>query len=128
MTIRKRAKRSRALAGERYQDWLTRQLPRAIPVDRAASSKYQQPGVYVVLDRGQSIYGQSIYVGETLNVADRVEQIINTEAWMNFGPTSVKVIDAGDQQMRYGLQSVLIGRTNPVLNSVLLRTDHDAAS
>jgi hypothetical protein len=67
-------------------------------------------------------------VGETLNVRNRVEQILNTESWMKFGPTSLKVIEAGDQPMRYGLQSHLIGKMNPFLNSVLLRPDFSASA
>ncbi len=84
------------------------------------SEKYELPGVYVLLD-----HGQALYVGETLNVSGRVEQVLQTESWMDFGPTSVKVVETDDQQMRYGLQSTLIGRTNPVLNSVLLRPSDD---
>ena len=122
LTIRKRAKQSRAVATERFPDWLTRPLPRAISLDRGAAPNWAQPGVYVVMD-----HSRPIYVGETLNVQRRVEQIRNTAAWMSFGPTSVKIVDAGDQPTRYGLQSILIGRTNPVLNTVLLRPDFDAA-
>jgi hypothetical protein len=122
MAIRKRAKKSRKWATDRFQEWLTRPLPRVISLDRGATPKYEQPGVYILMD-----HSRSIYVGETLNVKNRLEQIQATDAWMRFGPTSVKIIDAGDQPTRYGLQSILIGRTNPVLNSVLLRPDYDAA-
>ena len=116
MAIRKRAKKSKALAAKHSQAWLTKQLPRAIPLNRCTSAKYQTPGVYVVVD-----HDEPLYVGETRDVRGRVEQILNTESWMNFGPKSVQLIDTSDQQMNYGLQSLLIGRSNPILNSVLLR-------
>jgi site-specific DNA-methyltransferase (adenine-specific) len=122
MALRKRAKKSKALATEHFQEWFTKQLPRAIPLDRCVSPEYEKPGVYVVVD-----HGESLYVGETLNVRARVEQILNSESWMNFQTRSVKLIDADDQQMNYGLQSILIGRTNAVLNSVLLRPECEPA-
>jgi site-specific DNA-methyltransferase (adenine-specific) len=119
MAIRKRAKRSRALAATHFRDWDPRQLGRSIQLDRCLSAKYEHPGVYVVLD-----HRQPLYVGETLNVRHRVQQIRDSELWREFGPTSLKLIDTrGQQSLQYGLQSHLIGRTNPVLNSLLLRPD-----
>jgi excinuclease UvrABC nuclease subunit len=104
-------------------------LSRQVPLHRFASDKYEIPGVYVVVD-----HGGPLYVGETLNLKARVEQILNTKSWMRFGPKSIKLIDpksaelvdASDQKTRHGLQSHLIGKTNPLLNSVLLRPDYDA--
>jgi site-specific DNA-methyltransferase (adenine-specific) len=121
MAIRKRAKRSRSFAAERFPNWDMGQLSRAMPLHRCMSNKYEHPGVYVVAD-----HGGPLYVGETLNIKGRVEQILNTESWMNFGPKSVKAVETSDQKMRYGLQSHLIGQLNPVLNSVLLRPDFEA--
>ncbi len=122
LSIRKRAKRSRSLATERYQDWDAGQLSRATPLKQCLSEKCEHPGVYVVRDPSGALY-----VGETLNLRDRVQQMLDTEAWMKFGPKSLKVIETGDQQMRYGLQSHLIGKTNSFLNSVLLRPDYTAS-
>jgi len=123
MAVRKRAKRSRSSAMEHLQDWNIGQLPRAMPIDQCASSKHEHAGVYVVVD-----HGGPLYVGETLNIRSRVEQILNTESWMNFGPKSVRPVDIGDQKMRYGLQSHLIGQMNSVLNSVLLRPDYETVT
>ena len=126
MTIRKRAKKSRKLAAGRSRNWSSLKLSRQIPLVRFTSVEHEIPAVYVVVDKGGALY-----VGETLNLKARVEQIRNTESWMRFGPKSLKLIDAksadlvdpNDQQVRHGLQSHLIGRTNPLLNSVLLRPD-----
>ncbi len=121
VAIRKRAKKSRALATAEFQDWLTKPLPRAVPLERCLSAKHERPGVYVVLsDDGP------IYVGETLDIKSRVQQILNTQAWQNFQPKSVKAIEsdaAADQRTQHALQSILIERTNAPLNSALLRPD-----
>jgi site-specific DNA-methyltransferase (adenine-specific) len=123
LAIRKRAKKSRSLARERFQNWDTGQMSRKIPLGRFNSSKFERPGVYVVVD-----HVEPFYVGETLNVKARVDQIRNTEAWMKYGPKSVQLIDESDQQMQYGLQSYLIGQSDPVLNSVLLRPNYAAVA
>ena len=116
LAIRKRASKSRKLAMQRIQHW-PRRLPQAIPLAQCVCPRYEHPGVYVVaVDR------DSLYVGETLNIRQRVEQILGTDSWMNFRPQSIQVIETRDQQQeQHGLQSHLIGQRNPILNSVLLR-------
>ncbi len=121
LAIRKRAKRSRTLARERCGTWRTRKLPRPIALDAFTPKASQRQAVYVVQDEGHPFY-----VGETRDLAARVEQL-KTELWSQFRPRSLTIIETADQPMRYGLQSVLIGRTNPVLNSMLLRPDYDEA-
>jgi excinuclease UvrABC nuclease subunit len=106
-------------------------MPRKIPLARLTSSKYERPGVYLVVD-----HSGPLYVGETFNVKARVEQMLNTELWMKFAPQAVRLIDpesagfvdAGDPQMQRALQSHLVGQTNPLLNSVLLRPDYKDAA
>jgi site-specific DNA-methyltransferase (adenine-specific) len=123
MAIRKRAKRSRSLAGERFQNWNTEQLSRKIPLRQFNSNKYEHPGVYLVFN-----HAEPFYVGETLNIKARVEQIRKTDAWLKYGPKSVRLIEETDQNSRYGLQSHLIGQYDPVLNSALLRPDYEAVT
>ena len=119
MAIRKRAKRSRAHARECFADWRTKKLPRSVPLDKLASTKDDRGVVYIVEDKGQPFY-----VGETRNLKARVEQL-SADWWMKFRPSSLRIIEAADQRMRYGLQSILIGRENPILNSVLLQPDYE---
>lgn len=122
LAVRKRAKRSRALAAQLAQESFNRRLSRARPLDRCLSSKYEHPGVYVVVN-----HKKPLYVGETNNVRTRVEQILESEAWSCFEPTSVRLSGTmNPQQSRYGLQSYLIGKKAPVLNSELLRPDNEA--
>lgn len=118
LAIRKRAKKSKKLAEEHFREWLDKQLPRATPLDRCLSKKHEIPGVYVVVDQGDPLY-----VGETLDVGGRVRQMLNSESWQKFGPKAVRIIENSDQQMNYGLQSILIARMDPILNSLLLRPD-----
>ena len=121
MALRKRAKKSRAFARAHFQDWRKKRLPRGTTLDRCLSEKYKRRGVYVVVN-----HGEPLYVGETLNVKARVEQILHTESWMSFEPTTIKVLDSENQRTHYGLQSILIERANPVLNAAMLRSDAEA--
>ena len=115
MSIRKRAKKSKALAVKHFKDWLKKPLPRSVPLSGCTAKKYENHGVYIVLN-----HSQPLYVGETFNVKNRIDQILDTSGWMNFEPQSVKFVASDDQATQHGLQSILIQRTNPLLNSHLL--------
>ena len=115
MSIRKRAKKSKAIAVKHFKDWLKKQLPRAVPLSSCTSKKYEIHGVYVVLN-----HSQPLYVGETVNVKNRIEQMLDTDCWMDLEPKSVKMVVSEDQSTQHGLQSILIKRTNPLFNSHLL--------
>jgi len=117
LAIRKRATQSRLLAKERFLDWLTRDLPRATPLSRCKTARYEQPGVYVLANTGQHLF-----VGETFNLRSRVEQTSETDSWANFDLQSLKFVPSKGQQLQqHGLQSLLIHRTKPLLNWQLLR-------
>jgi site-specific DNA-methyltransferase (adenine-specific) len=118
MSIRKRAKRSKLLARDLYHEWLTCDLPRAVSLSRCTSPRYEQPGVYLLAS-----HGRPLYVGETSNVKQRIERLTNANSWMELEPKSVRFLPASSQDMRHGLQSILIERLNPFLNSQLLRPD-----
>ena len=117
ISIRKRAKKSKSLAVKKFSDWLTKPLPRTVPIARCTSEKYDNRGVYIVLN-----HNQPLYVGETFNVKRRVEHILNNECWMELEPTSVKFIPGSDLAAQHGLQSILIQRTNPLFNYHLLQS------
>ena len=115
MSLRKRAQKSKTLARSVYQQWLHDKLPRSVAIAGCLSQKYERAGVYVV-----SNHNQTLYVGETHNVKSRIEQILNTESWMNLEPQSVRFLPTDGQSMQHGLQSILIQRTEPLFNSRLL--------
>ena len=122
LSLRKRAKSARQLASTRFEEWLQCQLPRSKPLSRLDCSTLDGPGVYVLSSRARRV----LYVGESLCLADRLESLGDNAAWQNWEPASVKVVAHPDD--RHGLQSALVGRLRPLLNSRLLlpAADKDA--
>lgn len=116
LAIRKRARQSKALAEKCFLQWRQRRLPRATPLSRCQTARYERPGVYVLAGAGQNVY-----VGETFNLRNRIQQKLNTDCWRSLQVASVVVLPSQDHPMRqHGLQSVLVDRTKPLLNSQLL--------
>ena len=115
LAIRKRATKSKLLAKQRFAKWLKKKLPGSIPLSECTSRKFAVPCVYVLAGAIQSLY-----VGETTNFRDRVEQILKSESWINLGSASVTFVRTPEHQLQHGLQSMLIHRTQPLLNSRLL--------
>jgi DNA modification methylase len=117
LAIRKRATQSRLLAEKQFGVWFTKSLPHPISINDCVNSNYDCPGVYI-LDNGD----QHLYVGETFNLKQRIEQTLKTNFWNNFLPQSVNLVctNKEEQSQQHGLQSVLIHRMKPLLNSQLL--------
>jgi site-specific DNA-methyltransferase (adenine-specific) len=116
LAIRKRATKSRELAKTRFREWLEeKKLPPARPLSRCVSAGYKKSGVYVLNDGKQSLY-----VGATFNLLERVERVLDAPSWSNLGASSLKFIPREAHDF-HGLQSILIRRVNPFLNSHLLR-------
>ena len=118
LALRKRAgtKRYRTLATDQHEHWKQQRTPMRLTIDKGLVAKYDCPGVYVVLHEDSVLY-----VGETRSIRDRVERLLNTEAWMNFAPTAVRVWPLDGEQQQFGLRSFLINRDKPLLNSEYLR-------
>ena len=123
LAIRKRSRKSRVLAEEHFADWHRKRLPRRQPLAAYASDEFARPGVYVVSDAEQSLY-----VGETVNLQERVTQMLGSESWMNLGCRLLAFIPRTDHGKQHGLQSMLVHRLNPLLNSELLRPKLDGAA
>ena len=124
LAIRKRAKKSKKLAHERFQSWLKKALPRRRSLTACTGNEYDRAGVYLLMSGNQTLY-----VGETLNVRNRIAQILNGDSrWIDLGAQSVKVVPGNGQDVRHGLQSILIERTNTPLNSELLRPGCEATA
>jgi DNA modification methylase len=113
LAIRKRSSQARALARQKFKRWVARALPRSKPISQLDSTKYERPGVYVVQSETQPLY-----VGATFNVRDRISQVIQGETWSALNPTTVRFIF--EDHNSHGLQSRLVGITNPLLNTHLL--------
>jgi len=114
LTLRKRAKTAKKLAQTRFQDWLTAKLPRAEPLAKCDRSEYECPGVYTLSGAAK----RPLYVGETLNLRQRIAAIGQTPAWSRLGLARVAVIAQPKQP--FGLQAALVQRLQPVMNWQLL--------
>jgi DNA modification methylase len=119
LSLRKRAKEAKRLAETVYQEWQQRRLPRPKPLNNGTSNgdkwaDFRCPGVYVLHGAGNT----RLYVGETVDLSRRLELKLQIPAWQRMQPTSVTVLP--DEGKPFGLQSLLIRRLNPTLNSRLL--------
>jgi site-specific DNA-methyltransferase (adenine-specific) len=113
LAIRKRAKQAKRMAVERYGPWLRRRLPPAKPLSSKHWQRYAEPGAYVLI----SASNQPLYVGETLNLCQRIESMDGSTAWATSSPASLRLLPT---EKPYGLQPLLIHRLSPVLNCRLL--------
>ncbi len=114
LSIRKRASHSRSLANH-FAEWLDEKLPRRTPLSHCKSTELDAPGVYILWSGNQPLY-----VGESEFLHQRVAQAATNSAWQDLHPTSATLFpDIG--KWRNGLQSVLIQRTEAVLNWQILQ-------
>jgi DNA modification methylase len=115
LTIRKRATKSRSLAREQFGPWLTKRLPRGKPLSHFTTDAFARPAVYVL-----AAAHQPLYVGETINLRDRIVAVLGSESWSNLGADSLTLIPTEDRRSQHGLQAALVQRLKPLLNSQLL--------
>jgi hypothetical protein len=106
---------AKALAESTLADWRDKPLPRQREVASFQSAPHHEPGVYV-LENDVEV----LYVGEALDVGSRIAQFVDHSSWSKLGLSKVRVIP-GERGLLHGLQSALIGRTRPWLNTSLLR-------
>jgi DNA modification methylase len=121
LALRKRARRSKKIARELHE-WLNRRLPPRRDFARCDWSEYACPGVYLL----SAPDNRWLYVGETLNLQRRVNLTGEIPAWRKEQPLRVTLIR--DDGKPFGLQSILIGRVRPVMNSHLLLPDIEAVT
>ena len=115
LSIRKRASQSRNLAEKQFSDWLTRKLPPKTPFNRIKPSSLDNPGVYIIWAGTRPLY-----VGESKFPLQRLDQVRENANWQELKPTSATVI-RDIEKWRNGLQSVLIQRTEAILNWSVLK-------
>jgi site-specific DNA-methyltransferase (adenine-specific) len=125
LAIRKKAKKSKLLAEKQFRSWLRKSLPPPITLNECIKPDYERPGVYI-LDNGD----QHLYVGVTFNLKDQIKRILDTSFWDNFHPRSVNLVCTKKEELpqQHGLQSVLIHRMRPLLNSQLLWLDREPSA
>jgi DNA modification methylase len=113
LAIRKRSSQSCSLAAQKFSDWLKRALPKSRPIKDFCSAKYERPGVYIVQHEAQTLY-----VGETINIKERIDQVMQSDSWRVLQPTSARLVQ--QEEDLHGLQSILVRRNKPLLNTHLL--------
>ena len=116
ISIRKRSKKARDEAASRFANWKTKRLPR-IPLNDDLSN-LEIPGVFVL-----SAGDVGFYAGESENIRERVESILENPRWKDLEADSVLYVEEGDDiSVKYALKAALAQRMNPLLNCRLLVT------
>ncbi|MCA9263731.1 MAG: site-specific DNA-methyltransferase [Planctomycetales bacterium] len=117
LAIRKRANQSRKIGLTKFGEWLeeTKKLPNALPIEKVDHKCLEKPGAYIFETADQ----QTLYVGEALNVSSRVKLAVESESWKRLRLSSVRFVENTPQDS-HGLQSILVRRRSPMLNSGLL--------
>jgi site-specific DNA-methyltransferase (adenine-specific) len=119
LAIRKRATVALAQANSQFPDWKINPLPKHHTI-ADQPCPFQGEGVYILASETQTLY-----VGESQKVEDRWNQIVGHPTWKKLGLSRLQFI-AGEPRTLPGLQSALIGRTQPLFNTDLLRPGRDA--
>ena len=122
MSIRKRASQSRLVGERQFADWLKQKLPARTPLARVKQTPLDQPGVYILWAGNRALY-----VGETAFLNQRVADVLTSQAWQELEPTSATLIPDIDKS-RNGLQSVLLQRTEAILNWDILKARIDESA
>lgn len=113
LAMRKRA-HSAKIAGASHEEWRkTRRLPRWKNLERLRD-EFDVPGVYVLASDSSCLY-----VGETENISRRLGSLLENEYWRELEPIRGFAVK-DDTKNRLGIQSALIGRLQPLMNSRLL--------
>lgn len=121
LAIRKRAKKSQRIGVEKFGKWKrkSKKLPETKPIKPIDLAEYKTPGTYIFMGRNDE---QPLYVGETRNIANRILLIDKSEQWKKLGLSGIASVLINDRDL-HGLQSVLVQRQKPWLNSHMLDPD-----
>ncbi len=114
LSLRKRAIKSKSLAINQFADWRRKRLPRLQPIENFRRKSTDAPGVYIL-----SGENQQLYVGASHNVQDHLARFAASESWQRLGLSSYRFM-SGEEKTLHGLQSALVGRMQPMLNTALL--------
>ena len=120
LALRKYAKKVKETAREKYRDWSSKPPKRSVPIDDVRSLKHSDgPGVHFIVGAEKERY----YVGQTCNLQRRVELISTIEWWRALGPLWTWFVPSAANTPiphQIALQSALVERFHPILNSRLL--------
>lgn len=114
LSIRKRAQSAKRLAVLRSKEWRRLRIPAGRSLAKQLDERPQYAGVYLL----SGSEGQPLYVGESMNLHDRLERLRDIPSWAALGLGAVSLFP--DDNKPYGLQAFLIHRERPLMNSDLL--------
>ena len=83
-----------------------------------ASKQYARPAVYALYD-GKF----PVYVGETRNLKQRIEHLLESEMWSRFNVDTIRIWDVAQELDQFALRSFLVTTQQPLLNSDFLVCD-----
>ena len=116
MAIRKRSSSSRRIATEKFGEWMQSGVEmQTVSIENCLDPDFEIPGVYLLCADQLEMYA-----GETENIRQRIEWVLNSPAWMELEPTRVGFIPEKSKD-RHGLQSAVAQRDNPLLNCRLIQ-------
>ena len=120
LALRKRAttKRFRTAASEQFKHWKAQKAPRRRALSQLASKQYARPAVYALYD-GKF----PVYVGETRNLKQRIEHLLESEMWSRFNVDTIRIWDVAQELDQFALRSFLVTTQQPLLNSDFLVLD-----
>ena len=120
LALRKRAttKRFRTAASEQFKHWKEQKAPRRRALSQHASKQYARPAVYALYD-GKF----PVYVGETRNLKQRIEHLLESEMWSRFNVDTIRIWDVAQELDQFALRSFLVTTQQPLLNSDFLVLD-----
>lgn len=123
LAIRKRSHSARKLAEESFDEQIRSQKKLAI-VGLDDLGELEVPGVYLL-----NAKDRAIYVGESQNMRQRIEQILENSSWQSLELNSVNYVSYdGSQSQLYALKSAIAQREKPFLNCPLLYCDSEFSS
>ena len=118
IAFRKKAKVAK-LAGMKASHWATADLPRPLSLRKLKSAAIPEAaGVYVILGEDRS----ELYVGQTFNLRERLEQITSVLTWQELNPKGIQFIDTGSEDTT-GVKVALASRFRARLNSRMIFLD-----
>lgn len=111
ISIRKQTKPARETAAKNFGKWMKRKL-QPIAIDDLHTSKFEIPGIFALRHDGIGIYA-----GESENIRQHVEMVLDNPSWQGLEPDSI-VFEANDQSFvtKYAHKSALVQREYPSLN------------
>ncbi|QDT07826.1 DNA adenine methyltransferase YhdJ [Rubripirellula lacrimiformis] len=117
LSLRKRArtKKFQSAAAEQDSHWQAASAPKSKPIQDCLQAGKSDAGVYEIANDDETIY-----VGESNQISERLANIAQNDAWQRFSPTRVRIWKVDKEIDRFALRAHLIGRERPLLNSKFL--------